>query len=468
MSPLVHIVMFGWVPVVIGLFALLPPRRAVLAAFLFAWLFLPMASYRVQGFPNYTKMTATCIGVMLSVMIFDSRRLMSFRLHWLDLPMIVWCLSPFATSISNGLGWYDGASAVNYQVITWLLPYLIGRLYFCSLEGLRELAAALFIGGLIYVPLCLYEIRMSPQLHAMLYGFHQHSFAMTHRFGGWRPTVFMQHGLAVGMWMATASLAGVWLWASGAVRQVRGVWMGWLVGPLVVTTVLVKSTGALALLIIGIAALCASRWLRTVLPIAALVVLPLLYMGTRATGAWSGNGLLRVVNAIVPTRTGSLEFRLENENRLAERALQRPLLGWGGYGRSLQVAPDEYGRPRVGVPDGLWILELGKKGIIGLAALTAVFLLPVCVLLRRVPAASWVSARGAAMAVPALLMVLHMIDNLFNAMVNPIFTLAAGAVTSFAVVAVSRARSRAYAPVREYRPQFAGNQRMRPGVEHSD
>ena len=69
------------------------------------------------------------------------------------------------------------------------------------------------------MPLCLYEIRMSPQLHYLVYGFYPSFFGMSVRFGGYRPTVFLQHGLAVGMWMTSASLVGVWLWYSRASRR---------------------------------------------------------------------------------------------------------------------------------------------------------------------------------------------------------------------------------------------------------
>ena len=90
----------------------------------------------------------------------------------------------------------------------------MGRAYFGDFKGLRELATVLFIGGLIYIPLCLYEIRMSPQLHNTIYGFYQHDFVQTMRAGGWRPTVFLQHGLAVGLFMSVTSLIGAWLWYS--------------------------------------------------------------------------------------------------------------------------------------------------------------------------------------------------------------------------------------------------------------
>jgi hypothetical protein len=32
----------------------------MLTSYLFAWLFLPMAGYKVEGLPDYTKTSATC------------------------------------------------------------------------------------------------------------------------------------------------------------------------------------------------------------------------------------------------------------------------------------------------------------------------------------------------------------------------------------------------------------------------
>ena len=52
MTILVPIALFGWIPVVLMIFSLLPPRRAVIAAFISAWLFLPMAGYSDSGVPR--------------------------------------------------------------------------------------------------------------------------------------------------------------------------------------------------------------------------------------------------------------------------------------------------------------------------------------------------------------------------------------------------------------------------------
>jgi len=427
MGPLVHIVMFGWIPVVLGIFALLPPRKAVMTSFLAAWLFLPMAEYEIPGLPDYTKMSATCAGVLLGAAVFDLNRLLSFRLRWLDLPMVVWCLTPLASSLSNGLGAYDGITAVIGRVVRWGLPYLVGRLYFSSLIGLRELARGIVIGGLVYVPLCLFEVRMSPQLHRWVYGFHQHVFAQTMRFGGWRPTVFMQHGLMVGMWMTAASMIAVWLWVTGFVRRVWGVPMAYAAAAISVTALLCKSVGALALLVLGLAALFAVKHLRTVVPLVCLLCVPPLYILARAGGMWSADELVSVAGALFgEDRAVSLQCRRENEDLLLEKALRRPLFGWGGWGRNRVY--NERGED-ITITDGLWIISLGMNGIVGMSALTLTFLAPVWMLLRRLSARQWSLPTAAAIASLSVLLMLYMIDNLFNGMVNPIFTLAAGALT---------------------------------------
>ena len=166
MTILIPITLFGWIPVVLMIFSLLPPRRAVITAFIFAWLFLPMAGYNVPGLPDYTKRTATSLAVLLGMALFHSNLLFAFRPRWFDLPIVVYCcLCPIASSLSNSLGFYDGCAAALATSVTWGLPYLIGRVYFTRLEHLRELAVGIVVGGLICLPLCWWEMRMSPQLH---------------------------------------------------------------------------------------------------------------------------------------------------------------------------------------------------------------------------------------------------------------------------------------------------------------
>jgi hypothetical protein len=425
MSLLVPIVMFGWIPVVVGLFAMMPPRRAVLTSFLIAWLFLPIAGYKIEGLPAYTKMSATCVGALLGAALFDRGRLLSFRLGWIDVPMLIWCLCPFASSLMNDLGAYDGLSAAFAQTVTWGLPYLLGRVYFTDRVGLRELAIGLFMGGLVYVPLCLYEIKMSPQLHRMLYGFCPFDWSETRRFGGWRPTVFMEHGLMVGMWMTATSLVGLWLWATGALKRLRGVPMGFLVAALLGTTILCKSTGAMALLAVGSVVLYAGKIFGTRLALLGLVVIPLVYMSTRLTGAWSGEQLVTLSRDVAgEERSLSLKDRLNEEDILGKRAMHRPAFGWGGWGRNRPEGPGI-------ATDGLWIIMLGKYGTAGLVALMGSLLVPIGLLLLRLPHRAFGDPALAPALATSVILGLYAVDNLMNAFVNPAFFLAAGGLSGF-------------------------------------
>ncbi|MEW6250728.1 MAG: O-antigen ligase domain-containing protein [Planctomycetota bacterium] len=427
MNIFVYIGLLGWLPAVLFLFAVLPPRRAVLAAFLVAWLFLPIAQFKLSGLPDYTKMSATCAGVLLATAIFDPGRLLDFRPRWADLPMLVWCLVPVQSSLSNDLGHYDALASSVQQTVIWGFPYLIGRLYFTDWAGLRALAAAMFLGGLVYVPLCLYEIRMSPQLHNIVYGYHQTTFAEARRFGGWRPMVFMHHGLMLGMWMSVASLLGIWLWRTGAVRRLGR----WSVGPLVLvllaTTVACKSMGALFLLAVGLGLLETLRCVRTGLVVLALAALPPAYMLARTMGGWQANELLTCAKLVDDDRAESLDTRLRNETMLAERALLRPVWGWGGWGRS-RVYDDETLEDR-SITDGFWVIALGVNGTVGLVAVTAVWTVPMLVLLRRCRGRYWDQPLVGGAAGLAVALLLCMVDNLFNSMINPIFLLAAGGLS---------------------------------------
>jgi hypothetical protein len=424
-TPLAHLALIGWVPFVLVLFAALPRRRAVIAAFLLGWLFLPVMGYDVQGLPEYSKTFATCFGALLGLMIFDKgQALLAFRPHWIDLPMIVWCFVPIASSLSNGLGLYDGLSQSLDKLIIWGFPYLIARVTFTNVQDLKELALGIVIGGLIYAPLCLYEIRMSPQLHHIFYGFYQHAFVQTKRMGGWRPMVFMEHGLMVSTFMTMAAVIALWLWYSGAVRWLFGVRMGWIVLGLLVVAVLCKSAAAMGLLFLGVVSLFAVYYLRTSWVLIGLVLLPPTYLIGRTTGVLSQPLLVNTAEMIAgQPRAQSLRFRLEEEAPLYERAMQRPMFGWGGWNRSRKTG-DEGGQMQV--TDSLWIVALGQNGVVGLVAVVSSLLLVPLLAFWYLPHAQVTRPPGAIVGVLALTCVLFMTDCLLNAMINPIYLLGLG------------------------------------------
>jgi hypothetical protein len=424
MTQLVPVSMAVWPALVLVLFAAWRPRRAVIAGFLIGWMFLPVVSYPIQGLPDLDKMLATCLGVFVAAVAFDRRRFVTFRPGWVDLPVAILCAAPFASSVRNGLGVYDGLSAAFEQTVTWGLPYLLGRVYLGTPDGLRELATGALAGGLAYVPLCWFEILRGPELHRMLYGYHQHVLEQAIRFGGWRPMVFMDHGLMVALWMASSSVIGIWLWRTGAVRRMWRVPLAWLVTALVTTMLFLKSVNAWVLLPLGIAMLFSSARLRRPVLVGVVIALVILYVTVRAAGLWDAETMAQVASGLFGESKGqSLAYRVQNEELLAERAREQPLLGWGRWGRNL--LRDENGNSPT-VAESLWIITFGQVGLIGLAALMALLLLPQASFVRRYAAGLWASPQLAPAAAWMTVLTLYAVDSLLNAMVNPVYMLAAG------------------------------------------
>ncbi|MEA2735303.1 MAG: hypothetical protein QOE14_1754 [Humisphaera sp.] len=456
MGFLVPVTLFGWIPFVILLFILLPPRRAVIAAFLLAWLFLPMAGYGVKGLPDYTKMSATTFGVLIGAALFDTDRLLQWRPKWIDIPMLLWCTSPMVSSYVNGFGLYDGCAEIVRQFIIWGLPYVIGRIYFNDLESLRELAIGIFIGGLIYVPFCWFEVRFSPQLHKWIYGFRQHSFIQNVRDGGYRPMVFMQHGLMVGMWMGMTTLIGLWLWRSKTIQKVWDIPMYLLMPAMLLTVYLCKSKYAVLLLATGIGALYLTKLVRTKALLVCLLLVPLTYTMLRATGAVTGEGMISLAAQVFgEERAASLGMRINNENLLAQRAMEKPFFGWGAWGGAR--VQGENGKDLI--TDSLWIITLGKYGWVGLLGLMGTLLLPMILVIRDWRVELWQHPLVGPVVVLAMVCTLYMFDHLMNGMVNPIFMLAAGAVGSAHFVFPRMARRATPRQMVQARPVFGAQPR---------
>jgi hypothetical protein len=422
---LVFIALYGWIPLILGMFAFMPPRRAAIYGFLIAWLFLPMYEIPLHPFTEYNKMSAASIGVLLSALIFDSASVFAFRPRIWDLPMLIWCLCPCVSSVYNGLGLYDGFASMVFQIIAYGLPYFVGRIYFSDLQGLRELATALIIGGLLYVPLCLFEIRFSPQLHRIVYGYFQWEFGQNKRYGGFRPMVFMQNGLGVAMWMTTTTLIAFWMFWSGFRGRLLGIPFGYALAALLVTTLLCHSVGALVFLFAGMIGLALIRWTKSPVWVLLLAMIPPTYMYVRINHIWTGDKLVAKIMKYDPRGARSLGARLKNEMLFLHKAMQHPAYGWGGWNR-FQVV-DEQDRV-IGVPDGMWIIALGHYGFIGLFSLTASLILPMLLMAWKIPARYWAHPGAAPAVVLAVLLGIQMCDFLMNAKLDPIFMLCAGGI----------------------------------------
>ncbi|MCO6045363.1 O-antigen ligase family protein [Aeoliella sp. ICT_H6.2] len=417
--------LFLWPLAILMLFAALPPRSAMLTALIGGWLFLPVHEFQLPLIPDYSKMTATCFGVFAATLAFDPTRFVGLRFRWIDAPVILICIAPMLSSLTNDLGLYDGVSGVVSKVISVGMPYLLGRGYFRSVDDLSALAVAIVVGGLLYLPLCLYEMRMSPHLHVDIYGYRPGNRRNLVRFGGWRPVVFMKDGLQLSMWMVTSALTAFWLWWNQRLPQLLGLRPMFAAIGLVGVAILTRSTGAVLLLLMGMTVLVLTKWMGSKIALIALLLIPPVYIGVRLTGEYGWEPAVQAASWISEERAGSLQFRFEMEDILAERALERPLFGWGGWGRNR--VHGEKGDDK-SVTDGLWIIEFGTRGLFGLCSYFALLLLPLGLMVWKQPARVLSLPRTAPALVLATTVLLYAIDCLPNAMPNPVYFVMAGGI----------------------------------------
>lgn len=407
--------------------AFLPRHRAVVATMLAGFLFLPSIQYDLVGALYWNRTTAPFFVVLLGILWRDLHLLAAFRLRWFDLPMLAWVIAPLPASITSGMGAYDGFSQTFYQFLQWGGPYLVGRLYFTDRTHLFDLARMIFLGGIIYLPLCLFEVRFSPMLHNLLYGFHQHDFVQTVRGSFYRPMVFLQHGLMAAMWMGMATLLG---WSLSRARLgFRPLGVPMMAIPLVmgVSLLLMQSLGAVVLMLCAFGLIHLARLTHGKTWILIFALLPTLWSVTRATGTMPTSTITKTARAVSAARAESLEFRLDAEDRLVRHAWRRPIFGWSpsGFNRTGD-APGRHGQV---VADGLWIIAFSAYGMVGLIAMLMFHFMPVWITLRAVPPWRWVQDPAAlVLGVMAVMVAAISVDNILNAMINPLFLLMMGAL----------------------------------------
>ena len=438
MNAFALLVLLGWAPLAMALFVVMPARRAVLVGVIAGWLLLPPGGIDFAGFPGYDKAHAASFGVLLGTVLFQTDRLLSFRPRWFDLPMILWFFCPSISSLTNGFPILEAASTLTVTLGSWLLPYLIGRLYFSDSEGLRELALGIVVGGMCLIPACLFENRVSPILLPTIYSID--SGFVPSRFGGFRPRVFFRTGIELGLWMNVTAVAAFWLWQTKQLVPLPRLSPRMTFALMFVTAILCRSIGAIVLLFSGIGLLWFCRRTNRKWAMWCALCLAPLYYSVRIPNLWTGEGVVALVDATVGSSSaGSLNYRLTYEQVFIKRALEHPAFGWDGWGRNF--ARDENGYlPGI---DSLWVITFGCNGYVGLFLMNAAMLLPVALFLVRFPVAQWTHPSLAAAAVLAVILNLFLIDCLFNAFPNGIYIVIAGDLAGLTAVPELRAGAHA-------------------------
>ena len=323
--------------------------------------------------------------------------------------------------VIHGLQAYDAISVIASFGIA-LAPFLLARRYFASPESHVLLLKILVLAMIGYSLPILYELRMSPQLNQIFYGFFPHSFEQHVRAGGYRPVVFLPHGLWLSILIAMSALAAATLWRQ---RMSEGVRAGqWFFAAIYLFVILVlsKSLGALSIVVclVPVVILLGVRGQLLVAGVLAGIVL--LYPMLRGAGWIPVDQVEAIAQSVSAERASSLMFRLDQEDDLLLKAQQRPLVGWGSWGRNHIYDPDT--GAILSVTDGAWIIIIGSFGWLGYIAKFGLLTLPIILLaLRRKMLEVTPATAGL-----ALVMATNLFDLLPNATLTPMTWLIGGAL----------------------------------------
>ena len=189
------------------------------------FMFLPVKTFvDLPMIPPLGKETVPVISALMGCWLIKKKKVAYFsELGKIKYLVVVLLLIPFCTAALNsgavniggrylpGLSYYDGLSATLNQFLL-ITPFFIGRQFFKTYEHQLLMFKFLVVAGLLYSIAELFEVRMSPQLHTWAYGYFPHSFGQQYRFGGFRPVVFMGHGLLVAFFTVVALMSAVALW----------------------------------------------------------------------------------------------------------------------------------------------------------------------------------------------------------------------------------------------------------------
>lgn len=419
-TPQATLALYLWIPLCLLLFVRFPAQRAAIIGLLAAWQFLPMDEIYISPLPVYDKMAAACYGILLGTLLFDVERIATFTPTWIDIPAIILGICPAFSQIENGL---SPISPTFNQMVQWGAPYFIGRLYITDLKSFRKLALGIFMAALIYIPFAFIEFGMGPLMHEKVYGYPAFvDWTQAKRYGGWRPVLFMQHGLMVAAWMMVAALTGIWLWTTKTVKKV----FGKPIKPLAILLIFVffncRSTGAWLLFAVGLLLLFGSKLLKSSILILAVTTIVFLYLIGGVTGTTPTDTLLQGISFMSEERVASLRFRFNNEHILGAQARKKLLFGWGDSGKH-QVYHEN---GQLAITDSLWIILFGFNGAVALFSWACMMLIPVVRFCAMYPPKLWHRPKVAPAAVLTVGLLLYVVDCLLNAMTNPVYTVIVG------------------------------------------
>lgn len=368
-----YLVIIAWPIISLFAFRILSKQKAILFTLLAGYLLLPVkTAFNIPFIPSLGKSNVTVLACLFCLIFIKKQTIGLFGSRsWVKLILLTLIVSPFLTVINNqysiaidyrflsALSFHDAFSTIANQLLL-IIPFFIGSRFFSSYESQVTLFKAIVYAGLLYSLLILVEVRLSPQLHIWLYGYFPHNFDQQYRMGGFRPVVFLGHGLLVAFFMATVMICALAL--TSAKIRLGSVNNKIINSYLFFILLLCKSVGSILYGFFTLLVLPFGKPNRIMQLSILIAVLALSYPLLRATDIFPTDSVVNLAKNISKERAGSLEFRFDNENILLAHAREKLWFGWGGWGRNRVY--DEQGKDLT-VTDGYWIIVFGQYGLIG-------------------------------------------------------------------------------------------------------
>jgi hypothetical protein len=477
------IALFAWPVLTAIFFANYRIPVAILISIIGGYLLLPPAfGINLPLLPTFDKNNVSGLAALACALIFADRTGSAWNVPgWLPRGIIPRLLLLFvfggflATTFTNGdtqivgervnrgMTLYDGMSGL-LSALMLLIPFFLARRYLATPEAQRTVLIVFALAGFAYSFLALFEVRMSPQLNRWVYGYFPHSWTQHIRGDGFRPVVFLTHGLWLSIFFTMTYVA-----ALGLSRILEPRWrapMFLLAGWLLLTLFLTKSLGAfiIALVLTPVVLFLTKRMQFFVAGALALTVL--LYPMLRAADVVPVDRVVEFAAGIDQKRANSFEFRVYNEDMMLQRAMERPLFGWGGNGRWLVHDPESRDGGTIAVPDGYWAILFGRAGWAGYIGEFGLLVGVVILLSLR----SLRTDFGPETAILTIVLLANVIDLIPNSSLVPLTWLLAGAIWGrLELGAVSQSavaqEDKAPRPGRLYsrqRPDRSAGARLRP------
>ncbi len=448
---LAYLALALWPIVTIVIFMRFAPGRAVIISLLAGYLLLPPppAEFNLPLIPILNKETIASLSAMVTAFMMYGRHIRVLPNNlFAKVLLITLVASPVITGLMNGdavvngafyiqpLGLKEGVSMALANAIM-VIPFILAYNFLSSAKDQRDILIAFLVGGLAYSLPMLLEVRLSPQMNTWVYGYFQHSFDQMMRGGGFRPIVFLQHGLWVAFFAMMAVLAAFTLFKADRARDPKAYLMAGVY--LLVVLVLCKSLGALIFALLLIPLILFFSIKSQVRIALVLMMIALTYPVLKGNNFLPQAAILEQAYSISPERGQSLEFRLVNEAILLDRAQDRPVFGWGTFGRAM--LHDQSGR-LLTIPDGRWVIVFGAFGWVGYIAEFGLLALSGLLLWRRAFVTQTTAKVAPWMGGLVLILGINMIDLLPNATLTPLTWMIAGAVMGYAL-SFQRVRKRA-------------------------